>query len=287
MRVQGPPLGGVGFAPHVMELDMIPAIEAEAETALTPVGVTGVPLAKAVVYVVVDDPVVNERATPVEGTAGVVAVAGDLVGVVGHAFVVVSLGGEKVVGREGIENGLRRVGAGGGDVVRNSVINEAGEIQGFVVKEGSGDGGAAGVIDRDTVADKSAIGVVRSRNGGREDVIVGDCVVPEAVIVHGNGEPVAQIGGIGLAWSIRIAEKLGMGLGEKSRDVASGTNEGILEIHPGDAIRIGDLGSDDGILGIRRLPGSVLDLADIGGCHRAGDAVNSPGGGGTGDPVGI
>ena len=121
-----------------MELDMIPAIEAEAETSLAPVGVTGVSLAEAVAYVVVDDPVVDETATPVEGAAGVIAVAGDLVGVVGHAVVIVCLGGEKVVGREGAENGLCRVGAGGGDVVRDPVVNKAGEIERIVVKEGNG-----------------------------------------------------------------------------------------------------------------------------------------------------
>ena len=266
---------------------MIPAIEAEAETSLAPVGVAGVSLAEAVAYVVVGDPVVDESATPVEGAAGVVAVAGDLVGVVGHALVIVCLGGEKVVGREGVENGLCRVGAGGGDVVRDPVVNEAGEIERIVVKEGSGHRGAIGIADCNAIAEEGPVGIIFSPYCGSENIVAGESVVAQAVIEHGGGEPVPEVGRVGGAGCGWIGEELGVGFRQEGGDVASRKNESILQVDLGHPVRVSDLGGDDRILGIGRLLREVPDLADVGWCHGAKGTVDEAGSRGTGGPVGI
>ena len=104
VRVERAPLSGVGVSPDVMKLDVVPTIETKSETAFSSIGIPRVSLSQAITNVVICDSIVDESRTPVKGAAGVIAVAWNLIAVVGYALVVIFLGSEKVIGGEGVEN---------------------------------------------------------------------------------------------------------------------------------------------------------------------------------------
>ena len=215
------------------------AVEAQFPFVLT--GVVGrIGTADAIVDVVVDHSVVDQRALPAVDIVverRVVLAVADIVGV-----------GDEVVDGERVH--LRLIEVDGLGLPRDvsalpgggTIVGEVGEVARRVVAVGNRHGGRDVVGGDDTVAGEAPVHLQGPRDGDREDRVAGHLITSKAVIDHGDRSPLGVVS--------KVCHP----------DVAARLDLLIFEIHAGNSIRIGDLGGDQDNLPRRRLLRRVGDL---------------------------
>ena len=179
--------------------------------------------------------------------------------VIGDGFLVILITDEEVIDGKGVGHG------GGVDALvgGSSVVNEVGEVEGWIIVVWNAGCFSDGVGDGDAVADEVAVAC--GGEGGGKEIVTGEGVAIGAVIGHGEGGPVGfEIGvvGTGLGGIDVIADD---GQRESGRDVVSGGYDVVFEADRSETIRVGDAGGDEDEVGGSGLFRGVVDLADVGG----------------------
>jgi hypothetical protein len=106
---------------------------------------------------------------------------------------------------------------------RHAVVDVIGKVRLRVICVGNLNGRSGSVGGAQAIADESAVGLEGTGKGDGIDVVAGQLVAADAVIVHGHGGPVIGVGG--------IAEL----------DVSARIHQLVIEGYGRDAIGIGDL----------------------------------------------
>ena len=164
-------------------------------------------------------------------------------------------------------NGQRLQGGGGNTLVsRDSIVDEVGEVQRRVIFKRCSAGGAKRIGNGNSVTYQRAVGLLRQDDG--IDVVAGNGVAIESIVVHGNGGPVGGsferwIDGVGEGRIGNKTVRLRRAQRQCSGKILARGNDLIRQDHRSHPFRISDFAGDRHLIGRSWRIRRVIDLADV------------------------